>query len=93
MTSAELELCFIDLEEREAERDHYDRLAEVQDEDELPSCCERNGCEFGGAAVKVGDRWVCTDCEEDEYEDFYFDLEQALNELQEREFSAQRDEF
>jgi hypothetical protein len=74
-------------------------------ESEIPPECERCGGSFvlrkqqvsddeevwSGAAC-IGNRWVCNDCEDVENEDYWFDLEQAVNELEEREFSARRDE-
>jgi uncharacterized protein with PIN domain len=94
--------------EREAENDRIDLAARgYYDEAEIPPECERCGGSFGrirkqwvsedewqwSGATTVGDRWVCNDCEQAEWAGHIFDLEQAVNELQEDEFSALRDEF
>jgi formylmethanofuran dehydrogenase subunit E len=92
MTDTDLQACFTDLEDKEAFDEHYRDMASPDDEAETPTECQRCGNEFGGAAIKIGNRFVCTPCEEAEYTDYTFDLEQALNEKFEDDFSAQRDE-
>jgi hypothetical protein len=75
-------------------------------ENPMPGECERCGKPFGqlrqqwrsedewewSGATTIGNRWVCNDCEEAEWEDYTFDLDQAVAELEDREFSALRDE-
>lgn len=98
--------CHESPEEHEAAIEWHDRLVDA--DDEVPSCCERCGWELGevhpvvinehgetrlvGVAL-IGKRWVCHLCEKDEWNEYWFDEEQALNELQENEFSVQRDEL
>jgi hypothetical protein len=75
------------------------------DESEIPPECERCGGSFllrkrqvsedeevWSGAVEIGGRWICNDCEDAEYADYTFDLEAALDQMQEDEFSALRDE-
>lgn len=69
MTEAEMLACAMDLEEKEAFEEHYRGIPSPDDLDEIPSQCERCGDPFGSGAVLVGARWVCNDCEQDEYEE------------------------
>jgi hypothetical protein len=89
------------------ERDELaDKGYTAEHDNPMPAECERCGKPFGrlrkhwhsedewewSGATTIGGRWVCNDCEQAEWEDHTFDLEEAINELQEREFSALRDE-
>lgn len=79
MTETELESCFRDLEEKEAFDEYYASMPTPDEQQELPSCCERCGNPFGGFAVKVGDRWVCSVCEKPEYEDHVEEIQAYLS--------------
>lgn len=72
ISDADIELACMDLEEKDAFDAHYDSMPSPDDEDELPPVCERGGEPFGGAAIKVGGRWVCSSCEEPEYREIEF---------------------
>ena len=75
MTSANVEACFLDAQETEAFLEWADDQP-LDESPELPAECQRCGNEFGGGAVLVGERWVCTPCERPEYDDY----EDALGE-------------
>jgi hypothetical protein len=89
------------------ERDGLADKGYVDDhENPMPAECERCGKPFGrlrkhwrsedewewSGATTIGDRWVCNDCEQSEWEDHLFDIESAVAELQDREFEAQRED-
>jgi hypothetical protein len=73
--------------------------------DAIPPECERCGGSFAlrkrhisedeevwSGATQIGDRWVCNDCDWAEWDEYVADLDQILNQMQEDEFSARRDE-
>jgi hypothetical protein len=89
------------------ERDELaDKGFYAEHEDPIPAECQRCGEPFGrirrrwrsedewewSGATTIGDRWVCNDCEQAEWEDHVFDLEQAVAEFEDREFEAQRED-
>jgi hypothetical protein len=83
-----------------ADKGRYD-----EHDNPMPPECERCGGSFvirklqvsedelvWSGATTIGDRWVCNDCEQPEYDDYWFDLEAAIDQMHEDEFSAGRDE-
>ena len=92
---------------READTERIELAARgYYDEPEIPPECQRCGGSFGrirkqwvsedewqwSGATTVGDRWVCNDGEQAEWEDHAFDLEAAVDRFYEDQFSALHDE-